>query len=75
MGSKVRGKSIPYGTAIATFGSNGRYDTGHAAIYVGQDSQGIHVYNQWKGQSVHYRTLLWDASGYSNNGNNFYAIA
>lgn len=74
-GAWVKGTNLPYGTAIATFGSNGRYNTGHAAIYVGQNSQGIQVYDQWVGRPVNYRTLRWGGSGNSNNGNNFYAIA
>jgi hypothetical protein len=35
---------IAYGTAIATF-SGDRY-SGHAAIYVSQNRDGIHVYDQ-----------------------------
>jgi hypothetical protein len=41
---QVRGASITSGTAIATF-PNGKY-SGHAAIYVGQDSNGIQVWDQ-----------------------------
>ncbi len=46
-GAQVQGNAnIRPGTAIATFDSNGRYD-GHAAIYLGQDAQGIRVIDQW----------------------------
>lgn len=38
--------AIRPGTAIATFDSNGRY-IGHAAIYLGQNAQGIQVIDQW----------------------------
>lgn len=34
-GQAVLGNNIATGTAIATFGSDGRYDGGHAAIYRG----------------------------------------
>jgi hypothetical protein len=50
-GVPVKGANIPRGTAIATFNAEGRYGnlkTGnHAAIYDGQDAQGIWVYDQW----------------------------
>lgn len=40
-GEQVQGNTkVPRGAAIATFDSNGHY-TGHAAIYLGQDSHGI----------------------------------
>lgn len=46
-GAQVQGNTnIRPGTAIATFDINGRY-TGHAAIYLGQDADGIRVVDQW----------------------------
>lgn len=72
-GVQVRGNYLPYGTAIATF-PRGSY-SGHAAIYVGQNSAGIQVYDQWRGKAVSSRTIQWNGSGISNNGNSFYAIA
>lgn len=46
-GAQVQGNTaIRPGTAIATFDSNGHYD-GHAAIYLGQDENGIRVIDQW----------------------------
>ena len=68
------GLSIKEGTAIATFlGPNGTYQ-GHAAIYLKQDSNGIHVIDQWAARSgqharpdqpAHYRTIRWtDGSDY-----------
>ena len=60
-GAAVRGnRSIPRGTAIATFESDGSYasETGnHAAIYLDQDHRGIWVYDQWQGQPVHQRLI------------------
>ena len=53
-GERVRGsRTIKPGTAIATF-ENGRYANrssgNHAAFYIGQDSLGIYVVDQWKGE-------------------------
>jgi hypothetical protein len=46
-GVPVQGNTnIRPGTAIATFDDNGHY-TGHAAIYLGQDANGIQVIDQW----------------------------
>jgi hypothetical protein len=50
-GEKVRGNlSLAKGTAIATF-KEGRYPNAahgnHAAFYLRQDSQGLHVMDQW----------------------------
>jgi len=46
-GIDVQGNTaIRPGTAIATFDANGHY-SGHAAIYLGQDANGIRVIDQW----------------------------
>lgn len=71
-GQKVRGASLGFGTTIATF-PNGRY-SGHAAVYTGQNSNGIQVYDQWRGRPVGPRTIRWNGSGISNNGDSFYVI-
>ncbi len=60
-GTKVRGNPdmVP-GTAIATFEADGIYTSqsgNHAAIYVDQDETGIWVYDQWRGQPVHFRLI------------------
>jgi hypothetical protein len=82
-GALVRGnKSIPPGTAIATFGSNGKYtsETGnHAAIYISQDETGIRVYDQWRGQPVHERLIRFGNShdtgkGSKSNNGNLYSV-
>ena len=49
-------KDVVPGTVIATFDSDGRYGnhtdgTSHAAIYMGQTSDGIIVLDQWKGST------------------------
>ena len=46
------------GTAIATFDGSGRYGnhtngTSHAAIYLGQDANGIEVIDQWNIRQHH----------------------
>lgn len=52
-GAKVQGNlTIKPGTAIATFGLDGRYGNtedgaSHAAIYLNQDAGGIFVIDQW----------------------------
>lgn len=56
-GVKVRGNHhrIPPGTAIATFEADGTYTSttgNHAAVYVGQDDDGIWVYDQWRRRAV-----------------------
>jgi len=70
-------KTIAAGTVIATFNASGRYE-GHAAIYVGQDTIGINVYDQYitppNPKAVGPRTLRWGAKGNSNNGDNFYVV-
>ena len=59
-GEKVRGADIPKDTAIATF-IDGVYPShahgNHAAIYVGQNDEGLVVWDQWVGQPVHMRTI------------------
>jgi len=72
-GQRVRGASIAVGTGIATF-PNGKY-YGHTAIYMGQDSNGIQVWDQWKRHPVSQRTIRWNGNGISNNGDSFYVIA
>jgi hypothetical protein len=78
-GSTVKNSHIATGTAIATF-QDGKYqnDTGgnsHAAIYISQDASGLLVWDQWKGQAVHKRTIRFDDSKPPrNNGNAFSVI-
>ncbi len=79
----VNGEQDPFpkGTAIATF-IHGKYpqhgNTGkHAAIYLGQNGEGIQVMDQWKAQGkVLPRTIPWVARrpGLSNAGNAFSVI-
>lgn len=56
-------KNLPAGTAIATF-VDGKYpgpgQPKHAAIYLGQDADGIQVLDQWAAQGkVLKRTIRW----------------
>lgn len=73
--------TLAKGTAIATFVA-GRYpqhgNTGmHAAIYMGQNAQGIQVLDQWRAQGrVLLRTIPWQPHrpGLSNDGSAFSVI-
>ena len=71
-GAWVRGnRTIPPGTAIATFEADGTYtpETGnHAAIYVSQDGTGIRVYDQWIGQPVHQRVIRFEGGWGAGSG-------
>lgn len=80
-GAQVMGNtSLQPGTAIATFGPNGTYTnstdgSSHAAIYLGQNAQGIQVEDQWLGHAASVRTIAWSStSGAANRGSAFYVI-
>ncbi|WP_129232808.1 BPSL0067 family protein [Cronobacter condimenti] len=81
------------GTAIATFDADGRYGNhtdgrSHAAIYLGQDSSGIQVLDQWMTYKklptgervatphcVSKRTIRFHkAPRAENNGDNYYVV-
>ena len=70
-------KTIVAGTVIATFNAANAYE-GHAAIYVSQNKDGIHVYDQYRTpptpKAVGPRLLRWGAKGNSNNGERFYVV-
>ena len=67
-GPVVRGNNtIPAGSVIATF-QDGQYKNktngdSHAAIYLGQNDEGIFVRDQWKGQPVHERLIRFQGGG------------
>ena len=69
--------SIVDGTVIATFNEQGRYQ-GHAAIYVRQDANGIHVYDQWVSgvnpKAIGPRLIRWNGTGVSNRGEGFHVV-
>lgn len=71
---------IHRGMAIATFDENGKYPTDangkHAAIYIGQTTVGIQVFDQWNSQGeVLLRTIRFNNPGKrSNNADTFYVI-
>lgn len=82
-GVLVKGATLKEGTAIATFVKD-KY-SGHAALYLGQNAEGIQVVDQWaerkKGGKVtrpaqppHTRTIRWDGKGPSDNGTLFHVI-
>lgn len=77
-GAKVKGAAILPGTAIATF-VNGQYpnnSTGnHAAIYVSQDANAMTVWDQWKGQPVHQRSIRFrGGQGSASNDGDAYSV-
>ncbi len=82
-GAQVQGNTeLRPGTAIATFDSTGRYanatnGSSHAAIYLGQNAQGIQVMDQWAGSPAAYRTIRWSsATGMAANiGSSFYVVS
>ena len=81
-GAQVQGNtSLAPGTPIATFNGSGQYanatdGSSHAAIYLGQNAQGIQVEDQWTGQPAHTRTIPWNnTTGAANTGSAFYVIS
>lgn len=79
-GATVQGNAgLPVGTAIATFDGSGRYanaldGSSHAAIYLGQNAQGLIVEDQWAGQVAHQRVIPWSGNNASNSGSAFRVI-
>lgn len=71
---------ISKGTVIATFDGNGKYPTDkqgkHAAIYISHDQYGIEVWDQWVGQPVHKRKIMYKEGNHyrSNDGDTFYVV-
>lgn len=62
------GADLQPGTVIATFDRSGRYanasdGSSHAAIYLGQNEQGIQVLDQWAGRPAAPRTIPWSNPG------------
>lgn len=82
-GAAVQGNtSLQPGTIIATFDAGGEYagatdGSSHAAIYLGQNSQGIQVEDQWVGQPAQLRTIPWNnPSGFAaDTGSQFYVVS
>ena len=81
-GEPVRGNTdLQPGTVIATFNANGRYTSAtdgssHTAVYLSQDSKGIQVLDQWRGQPAAVRTIPWtNPNGTkADNGNHYYTV-
>lgn len=73
-GEKVLGAiHLSRGTAIATF-QNGHYE-GHAAIYLGENHDGIQVFDQWRTQRPHERTIYSSGRrGFVDTAANYYVI-
>ncbi len=68
-GAPVQGNAtLQPGTPIATFDPSSRYanntdGSSHAAIYLGQDSKGVQVLDQWLGSAAAVRTIPWTNPG------------
>ncbi len=78
-GAQVQGDTdIAVGTVIATFGSDGTYTNtygqSHTAIYLGQDSSGIFVEDQWLGQPAQTRHINWTITNSYESGSQFYVV-
>jgi hypothetical protein len=78
-GAQVEGNTdIAAGTVIATFGSDGvytnTYGRSHTAIYLGQDSSGIYVEDQWLDQVAHTRLIPWTTNNTYESGSKFYVV-
>jgi hypothetical protein len=80
-GPRVRGGDLSPGTVIATFTSNGTYGNqldgrSHAAILIAENSDGLLVWDQWFGQTVHQRVIRFrGGQGEAiNDGDQFFAI-
>jgi hypothetical protein len=79
-GEQVQGNTnLAAGTVIATFGDNGTYTNtvgqSHAAVYLGQDSSGIIVEDQWAGQAASVRHINWSTSNSYESGSQFYVVS
>lgn len=82
-GQQVQGATdLQPGTIIATFDSSGRYanatdGSSHAAIYLGQNDQGIQVLDQWAGSPAAIRTIRWSNPNgtAANTGSAFYVVS
>lgn len=79
-GVQVQGNTnLAAGTVIATFSSDGTYTNtsgqSHAAIYLGQNDQGIQVMDQWSSTVAHYRTIAWTTSNSYESGSQFYVVS
>jgi len=78
-GTQVEGDTdIAVGTVITTSGSDGTYTNtygqSHAAIYLGQDSSGIFVEDQWLGQPAQTRHINWTPTNSYDSGSQFYVV-
>lgn len=80
--SEARFGEVARGTAIATFGSNGKYPTDvlgkHAAIYLEHNAQRILVLDQWNDQGEVKQRPIWfnrpEGTRRSNDADTFYVI-
>ncbi len=79
-GSQVEGNTnLAPGTVIATFGADGQYTNtvgqSHTAIYLGQNSSGIQVEDQYAGQPAYVHTIAWTTTNSYESGAKFYVVS
>jgi hypothetical protein len=79
--SGVRGTTLPAGTVIATFDTNGRYSdrvdgSSHAACYMDQTEDRLRVIDQWQGHPVAPRQIHFrgGAGRAVNDGDQFFVV-
>jgi hypothetical protein len=79
-GPRVRHNKVASGTVIATF-RNGRYQNdidgnSHAAIFLEEKPDGLHVVDQWIGRPVGPRIIRFrNGQGYKiNDGDQYYVV-
>jgi hypothetical protein len=81
-GAAVKGNTgLRPGTVIATFDKSGSYSnatdgSSHAAIYLGQNAEGMQVLDQWQGSPAAIRTIRWTNPGgaAANTGSAFHVV-
>lgn len=79
-GELVRGSGCAPGSVIATFDADGRYGNhtdgrSHAAIFLGEHTDGLMVADQWVGKPVSHRLLQFRSWGKAvDNGNAYHIV-
>lgn len=81
-GTRVSSNNLPSpGTIIATFGSDGKYDFGHAAIYINKIGNYIYVLDQnWDGTGqnpvgkIYLHAIAFTGNGGLSDANSYYRV-
>jgi hypothetical protein len=78
----IASRSVPVGTAIATFGSDGRYDNGHSGFFGGYTydpatglPNGFTMYDEnWTREGLAGSHVLKIGGSYLSNANSYYIV-